>query len=93
MGRVLCEANAAGVPVVAARSGGIPSVITHGENGLLFAPDDSADFLAQVLAIHRHPEVAARLSRGGHEIARQRFDWAVIGAAHERTFAKALARI
>jgi phosphatidyl-myo-inositol dimannoside synthase len=40
MGRVLCEAHAAGVPVVASRSGGIPSIVDHGRNGLLFEEND-----------------------------------------------------
>ncbi|BCX10212.1 MAG: hypothetical protein KatS3mg066_4071 [Fischerella sp.] len=30
---------AAGCPVVAARSGGIPDIVTDGVNGYLFAPD------------------------------------------------------
>jgi glycosyltransferase involved in cell wall biosynthesis len=42
MGRVLCEANAAGLPVLASANGGIPSVITHEENGLLFPEGDLA---------------------------------------------------
>ena len=53
MGRVLCEANAAGVPVLASRSGGIPSVVTHGDNGLLFESDDAGDFLVQFTSAAR----------------------------------------
>ncbi|MDX1977409.1 MAG: glycosyltransferase [Pseudanabaenaceae cyanobacterium bins.68] len=39
LGLVLLEAMAAGCAVVAARSGGIPDIVTHGVNGLLFEPD------------------------------------------------------
>jgi glycosyltransferase involved in cell wall biosynthesis len=39
LGLVLLEAMAAGCPVVAARSGGIPDIVTDGVNGYLFAPD------------------------------------------------------
>lgn len=41
LGLVLLEAMAAGCPVVAARSGGIPDIVTDGVNGYLFEPDES----------------------------------------------------
>jgi glycosyltransferase involved in cell wall biosynthesis len=40
LGLVLLEAMAAGCPVVAACSGGIPDIVTDGVNGYLFAPND-----------------------------------------------------
>ncbi|MEL7035156.1 MAG: glycosyltransferase family 1 protein [Cyanobacteria bacterium J06592_8] len=40
LGLVLLEAMAAGTPVVAARSGGIPDIVTDGVNGYLFDPSD-----------------------------------------------------
>ena len=40
LGLVLLEAMAAGCPVVAARSGGIPDIVTDGVNGYLFEPGD-----------------------------------------------------
>jgi glycosyltransferase involved in cell wall biosynthesis len=40
LGLVLLEAMAAGCPVVAAASGGIPDIVTDGVNGYLFDPND-----------------------------------------------------
>ncbi len=40
LGLVLLEAMAAGCPAIAARSGGIPDIITDGKNGYLFDPED-----------------------------------------------------
>jgi glycosyltransferase involved in cell wall biosynthesis len=40
LGLVLLEAMAAGCPVIAARSGGIPDIVTDGKNGYLFDPQD-----------------------------------------------------
>jgi glycosyltransferase involved in cell wall biosynthesis len=42
LGLVLLEAMAAGCPVVAANSGGIPDIVTDGVNGFLFDPLDEA---------------------------------------------------
>ena len=91
MGRVLCEANAAGVPVVAARTGGIPSVINHMENGLLFESEDDRDFLDQVKLLANNPAVAKTLAKNGLEIARERFDWSVVLQAHEIAFGEVVA--
>lgn len=46
LGLVLLEAMAAGCPVVAARSGGIPDIVTNGVNGYLFDPTDEEGAIA-----------------------------------------------
>lgn len=46
LGLVLLEAMAAGCPVVAARAGGIPDIVTDGVNGYLFDPADEGGAIA-----------------------------------------------
>jgi phosphatidyl-myo-inositol dimannoside synthase len=91
MGRAICEAAACGLPVVATRSGGIPSLIEHGVNGLLANPDDATDLASQIETLFLNRELAARLSGQARQQAREHFDWPVLFAAHEREFSAMLA--
>ncbi len=86
MGRVLCEANAASVPVVASASGGIPSVITDGANGLLFQENDGAGLTACVTRVLADDDLRGRLVAEGLSRARARFDWAHILSIHRDAF-------
>lgn len=90
MGRVLCEANAAGVPVLTSNSGGIPSVIQDELNGLLFTEDDAADFQRQLHRLLNDNALRQRLSAQGLIVAHSEFDWTQIVAAHEEAFQRLL---
>lgn len=86
MGRVLCEAHAAGVPVVASRSGGIPSIIDHARNGLLF-PEDCLDALiASINQVRLNPDLSRTMAAEGVRDASERWDWSVVCRQHERSF-------
>ena len=74
-GIVILEAWAAGLPVVASRVGGIPSFVTHGENGLLFDPNDGAGFMEAFKTILDSPEKARELGNAGRLKARREYSW------------------
>lgn len=61
---VLLEAHAACRPVVAARIGGIPELITHDKNGLLFEAGDVADLTAQLQRLIEEPGLLGKLRQG-----------------------------
>jgi glycosyltransferase involved in cell wall biosynthesis len=65
MGRVLVEAMAAGRPVVASRTGGIPDLVRHEESGLLVNPGDEAGLAAAIARLLESPAEAQRLADGG----------------------------
>jgi glycosyltransferase involved in cell wall biosynthesis len=51
----LLEAMAAGLPIVATRTGGTPEVLVHGETGILVPPRDSDALAAACLALSGNP--------------------------------------
>jgi glycosyltransferase involved in cell wall biosynthesis len=69
--RVILEAYAAGVPVVALRSGGVPEVVEQGVTGWLA---DSVSELAQrAIDLIRHPPRRAAMSRAARAAWERRF--------------------
>ena len=63
-GRVLVEAMACGVPVVAARDGGPQEIIEHGVSGWLTPPEDVAGLAAALAhALASDPEPIGRAAR------------------------------
>ena len=74
-GIVILEAWAAGRPVVASRVGGVPSFVSDGEDGALFAPGDARACVGALNAIARDPALAARMAEAGRRKAAGAFDW------------------
>ena len=76
--RVLIEARARSLPVVASRVGGIPSSITDGVDGLLVPPRDPAAIARAVSRIIGEPELRRQLIRYGRErVSKLTIEWFV----------------
>ena len=67
LGFVAMEAMASGVPAVGARAGGVPDVIRHGENGLMFTPGDLGDLTEQLRRLLTDDVLRRRLGRQARE--------------------------
>jgi glycosyltransferase involved in cell wall biosynthesis len=70
-GLVAVEALAAGTPVVAARSGALPEIITEGQDGLLVPAGDSRALADAVASLIDHPEIAASMGRAAIHAAKR----------------------
>jgi mannosyltransferase len=62
-GLTLIEAMAAGVALVAARSGAADRVVSDGETGMLVPPGDVNALIAAIEPLMREPQLAAKLGR------------------------------
>jgi colanic acid/amylovoran biosynthesis glycosyltransferase len=90
LGVAVAEAHAAGLPVVATRSGGIPEIVADGVSGYLVAERDVDGMAAAMLRLASDPQAALELGRAGRKrvvreqsldrAIRQLFD--VISSAH-----------
>ncbi|GMQ86206.1 MAG: D-inositol-3-phosphate glycosyltransferase [Acidimicrobiia bacterium] len=73
-GLVAVEAQACGLPVVAARVGGLAYAVADTESGLLVEGHEPKSFAAAIIAILDHPEFGAELAGGAARFA-NRFSW------------------
>lgn len=56
-GLVVAEAMASGLSVVASRVGGVPELITQGENGLMFEVDNTEQMVEHVQTLVNNPDM------------------------------------
>jgi phosphatidylinositol alpha 1,6-mannosyltransferase len=71
------EAQASGVPVVAAAAGGPLDLVEHGRTGLLFDPEDQFSLWRTVTALVRDPELRSRLASQAREQVQGR-TWPIV---------------
>jgi glycosyltransferase involved in cell wall biosynthesis len=82
---VIIEALNAGVPVIGARRGGIPEMIRHGSNGLLYEPSRPDELDHCILRLSREPALLSKL-RSGCTVTRSFSDQDRMAAGYERVY-------
>ncbi len=85
------EAFAMGVPVVAARIGGIPELVIDGETGLLFRAGDSDDLRVKITALLQYPELGQKLAAQAYRHLQLHFSAGAHGEKLLRLYREVLA--
>lgn len=79
-GIALLEAQAAGIPVVAGWSGGIPDAVQNGVTGVLTDPEDPAGVAAAIAGLLDDPGRALRFGSAGRAAVERFFNWSRVVA-------------
>ncbi|MFC2668286.1 MAG: glycosyltransferase family 4 protein [Corynebacterium matruchotii] len=86
LGIVYLEAQAAGIPVIAGRSGGAPETVTP-ESGIVVDGRSQQDILAAIVALLSDPKRCAAMGRQGRSFVEQSWTWERMGARLRRILA------
>lgn len=92
LGVAVLEAMSAGVPVIAARAGGLVDLIRHGRDGWLVPPRDSAALADALETLLGNETTRCALARAGRARALASFSIEAMSAAYEALYARVLAR-
>ena len=66
-GRVIVEAMACGLPVIATRSGGVPEIIRHEKEGLLVSPGNVKELTGAMKRLLKDDPLRKHLISSGHQ--------------------------
>ena len=84
------EAMAAGLPVVATRSGALPEVVLDGETGILVERGDAEGLARAIRTLLANPALRARMGAAGRRRVQQLFTWDRSVARLESLYDRAL---
>jgi glycosyltransferase involved in cell wall biosynthesis len=71
---VLVEAMAVGVPVITTAVAGIPELVEHNQNGLLYPQHDVEGISSGITELLRNPEKRRQLGNAGSKKVKEQFD-------------------
>lgn len=78
-GIAVIEAFSHRLPAVVSSVGAMPTLVRHGESGLVVPPDDPEALAFALRELLTDPEMCRRLGEAGHRDANERFTWPAVG--------------
>jgi len=91
LGKVVLEAMASCIPVIASDSGGIPDLVSNGINGVLFKSQNPAALAHTIIDLMNRPKDAGKMALRGKVYA-ARFDWKEISRRYVEAFERVASR-
>lgn len=88
-GLINVEAQAAGIPVIASRVGGIPEYISEGESGILFESGNYKELAEKIKLVLSDNTLREKLIAGGYKHAKL-FDWNVLAPQYLELYKKTI---
>ncbi len=82
---------AAGVPVAASRVGGVPDLIQHDVDGLMFQPEKPEQIREALTRLLRDADLRDRIARAGNQTAWNRFHPKIVAEKHLEIYQEVLA--
>lgn len=73
LGQIFIEAMACGLPVIGAKTGGIPEIISDGFNGFLVQPNDPIILAQKIEKILNDKAVRNKFIKAGHRTVEEKF--------------------
>jgi glycosyltransferase involved in cell wall biosynthesis len=89
-GLVLIESLACGTPVIASSLPGVRTVVNHGSDGLLVAPNDPLVLAEAILTILKDELLRQAMGRRGRDKVEERYGWEQIGLRIEKIYGHVL---
>ena len=71
LGSSILDAQAAGLPVIASKTGGIPQIIQNGDTGILVPVDDPKSLAKQIMRLKKNDKLRHNLSQAALESIKQ----------------------
>lgn len=89
-GRVIIEAQAAGVPVIATEVGGIVDIIENNVNGLLVAPKEPQGMSEAIIRIIKDVKLVSRLAENAYKKVKAKYNLELMAGSTLNVYKEAL---